>query len=231
VTRTDGRGSEADPGSDPGAAEIDHPSPGERTVLEPGCARCPALVDSRTEIAWGNGPPDADLFVVGEAPGAGDPDADVWRGGNHTGFAYTSRHSGRRIRRLLAALGYDDRSYYTNAVNCFPSDGEGSNREPTAGELANCRSHLEAELSAVDPAVVLPTGKHATRTVFALDDRELDGFLDAVLDPVESAALGAAVLPLLHPSYRDVWAARLGYDGDGYRAAVGDALAELLPGQ
>ncbi|WP_256295863.1 uracil-DNA glycosylase [Haloarchaeobius salinus] len=203
------------------------PQPDDRLVVEPGCERCPALVDCRERIAWGNGPTDADVVVVGEAPASGEPDADSWRGGNWTGMAYTSRHSGRRVRGLLADAGFPG-AFYTNAVNCFPCDGDGSNREPTAEELANCRDHLGTELEAVDPSVVVPTGKHATETVFAFDDRALDGFLDAVLSPVESGVLGCAVLPILHPSYQDVWVSRLGYEPDEYVAAVGDELASLV---
>ena len=200
------------------------PSSDERLVLEPDCRRCPALVESRTCISWGNGPADADVLVVGEAPGAGDPDAERWRGGNYTGMAYTSRHSGRRVRRLFEALGYTDRTFYTNAVKCFPSDGEGSNREPAPDELDSCRSHLEAEAAAVDPEVVVATGKHATKTVLAFDGRELDGFLDSVLEPVECASLNATLLPILHPSYQDVWLSRLGYDREEYRAEIAARL-------
>ncbi|WP_267641149.1 uracil-DNA glycosylase [Haloarchaeobius amylolyticus] len=204
------------------------PDAADRFVVEPGCARCPQLAECRQRIAWGNGPRDADVVVVGEAPAAGDPDADRWRGGNLTGLAYTSRHSGRRVRDLLASAGDPD-AYYTNAVKCFPEAPEGgTNREPTAEELANCRAHLETELATVAPAVVVPTGKHATETVFAFDDRTLDGFLDAVLEPVDSPELGCAVLPILHPSYQDVWVSRLGYDPGEYEAALGDALDRLV---
>jgi uracil-DNA glycosylase family 4 len=213
-----------------------HPRPDEALVLEPGCARCPELVECRTRISWGNGPAsskdgespdpaDADVMVVGEAPGAGDPDADTWKGGNHAGLAYTSRHSGRKIRSLFDALGYGNRTYYTNAVKCFPADGEGSNREPTAEELANCRGHLEAEIERVRPAVVVATGKHATATMLAFEGRTLDGFLGTVLEPVECPSLGVTLLPILHPSYQEVWLSRLGYDAEEYRAA----LAARLP--
>ncbi|WP_435348138.1 uracil-DNA glycosylase [Haloarchaeobius sp. HRN-SO-5] len=204
------------------------PDADDRLVLEPDCERCPALVDCRERISWGNGPTDADVVVVGEAPAAGDPVADEWRGGNWTGMAYTSRHSGRRVRDLLAATGHE--AFFTNAVKCFPcaADGSGDNREPAAEELATCRTHLDAELDRIDPAVVVTTGRHATGTVFAFDDRHLDGFLDSVLSPVESDALGCWVLPVLHPSYRDVWAGRLGYDADEYVAAVGAALDRLV---
>ncbi|QCJ47032.1 uracil-DNA glycosylase family protein [Haloprofundus sp. MHR1] len=202
-----------------------HPDESEKNVLEPGCARCPALVESRTCISWGNGPTDADVVVVGEAPGAGDPDADIWKGGNHTGFAYTSKHSGRRIRSLFESLGYADRTYYTNAVNCFPEGEDGSNREPTPEERRNCRVHLETELEAVSPDLVVTTGRHATATLLAFDDERLDGFLDRVLEPFDSEALDVRVLPLLHPSYQEVWLSRLGYTAEAYR----DAIAEHLP--
>jgi len=201
----------------------DPPSPDDALVLAPDCRRCPALADARDRIAWGNGPRDAAVLVVGEAPAAGDPDDPEWPGGNRSGLAYTSRHSGRRIRSLLASVGVDD-AFYTNAVKCFPPDGDGSNREPTAAERSNCRRHLRTELGAVDPAVVLPTGKHATTSLLAVEGRELDGFLDCVLEPVDCPALGVTAVPLLHPSYADVWRSRLGYDRETYR----DALAATL---
>lgn len=205
----------------------DTPSPpahDDALVLDTDCKRCPALADARDCIAWGNGPRDADVLVVGEAPAAGDPDDPTWPGGNRSGLAYTSRHSGRRIRSLLAAIGLDGRSFYTNAVKCFPSDGEGSNREPTAAERSNCRAHLRTEIERVDPAVILATGNHATASLLAADGRELDGFLDHVLDPIDVPALETTVVPLLHPSYAAVWRSRLGYDRDEYRAALASTL-------
>ncbi len=206
------------------------PDPEDRLVLEPDCERCPALADCRDRIAWGNGPRDADVLVVGEAPAAGDPDRDAWRGGNRTGLAYTSAHSGRRIRDLLAAVGHPD-AFYTNAVKCFPADPADptTNREPTPEERAACRAHLLTELDVVDPAVAVPTGKHATTSLFAAADRDLDGFLDSVLEPVALPTLGVTALPLLHPSYQDVWRSRLGYDdAAAYREAVAERLAECL---
>ncbi len=217
--------------------------PDRRHVMAPGCRRCPALVSGRERISWGTGPGDADVIVVGEAPGYGNPEADRWRGGNWTGKAYTSRHSGRRIRRLLADVGYPD-AYYTNAVKCFPASEEPrsseasgeaaskdetpTNREPTPGERERCRDHLLAEIDSVSPAVVLATGKHATTSVLAAEGRELDGFLDCVLEPIPLGGLGLTLLPILHPSYQDVWVARLGYEPEEYRTAVGEALEDLV---
>jgi len=202
------------------------PDPETRNRLATDCRRCPALAGARECIAWGNGPADADVVVVGEAPGAGDPDADRWRGGNWTGLAYTSRHSGRRVRELMAAVGHPD-AYYTNAVKCFPPDGEGSNREPTAEERANCRPYLRTELETVDPRVVVPTGRHATLSVLALagDAGAVDGFLELVLESLDPPELDARVVPVLHPSYREVWLPRIGHTADSYRARLADLLA------
>jgi len=201
------------------------PAPAERNPLAADCRRCPALVEARERISWGVGPADAEVVVVGEAPGAGDPEVERWQGGNWTGMAYTSRHSGRRVRATMERAGVE--AYFTNAVKCYPADGE-SNREPTDEERANCRPYLREEIEQIDPACVVATGGHATRSLLAVEGRSVDSFLDLVLEPQDCPTLGAPVLPLLHPSYREVWVARLGYSEEAYLDTVSDRLAELL---
>lgn len=112
-------------------------------------------------------------------------------------------------------------------MKCFPADREEptTNREPTPEERETCRTHLLTELETVDPAVVVATGKHATATLLNAVDRDLDGFLDRVLDRIRLPGLDADLVPILHPSYREVWLARLGYDRATYR----EELAALLP--
>ena len=200
---------------------MEFPDPDSRNVLAADCRRCPALAESRTCISWGNGPLDADVVVVGEAPAEGDPGADQWRGGNLTGMAYTSRASGRKVRRLLADAGFGHEDcYFTNAVKCHPPE----NRDPTSEELENCRPYLVEEVGTVAPQAVLTTGKHATETVLALDGDRLDGFLDSVLEPRTSEALDVPVVPLLHPSYQEVWLSRLGYGYDEYAGAIAETV-------
>jgi len=215
--------------------EAAYPDPAERNGYGD-CRRCPALVDCRERISWGVGPRDATVVVVGEAPGAGDPDAGRWKGGNWTGMAYTSRASGRKVRAMVADLGYGEEAYYTNAVKCFPCAGEkGSgdgtesvenptNREPTAEELASCRPYLLDEIATVAPDWVLATGKHATRSLFAVDGRSVEGFLDLVLEPVTLSGIDPPVLPLLHPSYQEVWLSRLDHSRASYLRAIREVL-------
>ncbi|MFC6960781.1 uracil-DNA glycosylase [Halocatena marina] len=199
------------------------PNPDSKNAIAESCTRCSALVESRECISWGVGPNNADLVVVGEAPGAGTPDAEQWQGGNWTGMAYTTRHSGRKIRDMMAEIGYSG-VYYTNAVKCFPSDGAGSNREPTSEERTNCRSHLVREIKQIRPQCVITTGKHATQALLAVEEKTIDGFLDTILEPITCPKLAVPVLPILHPSYQAVWLSRLGFTRESYLDAIRKAI-------
>ncbi len=112
------------------------------------CERCPALVESRSRIVNGVGPVDADLLLVGEAPGATEDEA---------GEPFVGR-SGELLNEALANAGIDRADVrITNCVRCRPPD----NRDPRVGELSNCGEWLHAEIAAVDPTVILAVGKVA----------------------------------------------------------------------
>lgn len=208
---------------------VEFPDPQTRNVIEPGCSRCPALVESRERISWGTGSLDADIMIVGEAPARGDPTADEWQGGNWTGMAYTGDHSGKIIRGIFENLKYGPRELYvTNAVKCFPYNGTGSNREPTQSERETCYDHLLTEITQVDPTVVVATGKHATQSVLDRESITIDRFIDTVLDPIECPYHSITLLPLLHPSYQHVWLPRLGYTRAEYIHSIGETLDQLL---
>jgi len=110
------------------------------------CERCPALCASRSRIVNGVGPGDADLVLVGEAPGAREDEAGepfVGRSGDVLDEALRDRGLGRGDVRI------------TNCVRCRPPE----NRDPTGEELDNCRPYLEREIELLDPAVVVTLGK------------------------------------------------------------------------
>jgi DNA polymerase len=111
-----------------------------------GCERCRDLCASRSRIVNGTGPADANLLFVGEAPGEqedreGEP--FVGRSGDVLGEALRANGLGRADVRI------------TNCVRCRPPD----NRDPTGEELANCRGYLEAEITRVDPTLLVALGK------------------------------------------------------------------------
>lgn len=110
------------------------------------CTRCPALVDSRSRIVNGTGPDDADLVFVGEGPGAQE---------DSQGEPFVGR-SGTVLDDALRDVGIAREDVrITNCVRCRPPD----NRDPTKDELESCRGYLEAELAALNPAVIVTLGK------------------------------------------------------------------------
>ncbi|HXQ75534.1 MAG TPA: uracil-DNA glycosylase [Acidimicrobiales bacterium] len=115
-----------------------------------GCTRC-ALARTRTQVVFGVGDPTAELLFVGEGPGR---DEDL------AGEPFVGR-SGKLLDKLvLQELGLDRaRFYIANVVKCRPP----GNRDPLPAEIESCRPYLEAQLSLIDPAVVVTLGNFATR--------------------------------------------------------------------
>lgn len=150
-----------------------------------GCTRCPALVESRTGIVNGQGAPDADLVLVGEAPGRREDAA---------GVPFVGR-SGDVLNGALADRGLDRATVrITNCVRCRPPD----NRDPHVEERTNCRDHLERELRAVDPSVVMPLGRVPAEELL---DRSVR--VTAEAGRTETVALGGrerTVVVGLHPA-------------------------------
>ncbi|AAG20230.1 MULTISPECIES: uracil-DNA glycosylase [Halobacterium] len=149
------------------------------------CTRCDALVESRSQVVNGDGPSDADVLFIGEAPGATEDD---------TGVPFVGR-SGDVLDDELAAAGLAREDVrITNCVRCRPPD----NRDPHSEELANCRSHLVAEVDSVDPAVIVTLGKVPSEHVL-----ERSVAVTGEAGSVERVSLGGTtrdVVVCLHPA-------------------------------
>lgn len=117
------------------------------------CTKC-ALCHSRTRVVFGEGPLNADLFVVGEAPGFNeDAEGAPFRGA-----------SGMLLGRVLDSMQIDrGRVYWTTIVKCRPP--ETPPRAPKPAEVNSCRPYLMAQLAAVDPKVVVAFGDVASRVL------------------------------------------------------------------
>lgn len=116
------------------------------------CRRCGPLCGARTKVVFGEGPLNAPLFVVGEAPGFNeDRDGRPFRGA-----------SGMLLDRLLYSVGLErDEMYLTTLVKCRTPEG----RPPKPSEVNACRPYLLSQLSAVDPMVVVALGDLASRAL------------------------------------------------------------------
>jgi uracil-DNA glycosylase family 4 len=129
-------------------------------TTEPGrdCPLCPRLVafrkaNRKAEPTWFNapvpcfGPVDAELAVVGLAPGL--------RGANRTGRPFTGDYAGDLLYATLSEFGFARGKYQArpddgfnlvnarivNAVRCVPPENK-----PTPQEIHTCRQFLIAEL-------------------------------------------------------------------------------------
>ncbi len=116
------------------------------------CRKCGPLCQARTKVVFGEGPLNAALFVVGEAPGFNEDREGVpFRGA-----------SGMLLDRLLRSVGLGRESVYlTTLVKCKTPEG----RPPKPAEINACRPYLLAQLAAVDPRVIVAMGDLASRSL------------------------------------------------------------------
>jgi uracil-DNA glycosylase len=113
-----------------------------------GCVRCP-LAAGRTQVVFGEGSVDAELALVGEAPGFHED-----REG--TPFAGRAREL---LERLLGGVGLSlDEVYLATVLKCRPP----GNRDPLPEETAACEPYLFRQLELVRPRVVATLGGFAT---------------------------------------------------------------------
>ncbi len=145
------------------------------------CTRC-SLAESRTQVVFGMGNPDADLVLVGEGPGAEE---------DRQGLPFVGR-SGQLLDRLVREeMGLTrEHCYVMNAVKCRPP----GNRDPRPDELAACRPWFDAQLAAIRPRVVVTLGNVATRAV--LGTTEGITRLRGRTFPLDDAV----VIPTFHPA-------------------------------
>jgi DNA polymerase len=161
--------------------------PGPRDALRnlekkiDGCTRC-KLCQGRTTIVFGSGDPNADLMVIGEAPGA---EEDV------QGKPFVGR-AGQLLTRMLQSVGWSrDEVYISNIVKCRPP----GNRNPEPDEIASCEPFLLGQLGAIQPKVILALGNFAAQTL--LKTKEPIGKLRGRVHPSGSIAL----VPTFHPAF------------------------------
>lgn len=119
------------------------------------CRLC-ALAETRNSVVFGVGNPDADLVLIGEAPGR---DEDL------KGEPFVGR-AGQLLDRMLHAVGLDrERVYIMNTIKCRPPN----NRDPKPDEVAACNLWFEQQLEALQPKMICLLGRVAAQTVLETD--------------------------------------------------------------
>ena len=155
----------------------------------PDCTLCPRLAAFRAANRAAHpdfhnapvssfGPPDAELLIVGLAPGL--------KGANRTGRPFTGDYAGDLLYRTLLECGlaagdYDRRPddglklvncRVTNAVRCVPPENK-----PTPAEARTCRRFLESEIRSLGALkIILALGRVAHDAVVATAGGRLSAF-------------------------------------------------------
>ncbi|MGZ8579466.1 MAG: uracil-DNA glycosylase [Actinomycetota bacterium] len=144
------------------------------------CTRC-RLAESRTQVVFGVGNPDADLLFIGEAPGLHEDK----QGEPFVGAA------GQLLTRMLGEIGLlRSDVYIANVLRCRPP----GNRDPLPDEIEACTPWLVETISLVQPSVIVTLGNFATKYVLTTT-RGITSMRGAVYD-----WHGRRVIPTFHPA-------------------------------
>jgi uracil-DNA glycosylase family 4 len=152
------------------------------------CTRC-ALWGSRTNAVVGSGCLDAEIVLVGEAPG---------RTEDELGLPFVGR-AGRVLDDILGKAGLSrDDVFIMNLVKCRPPN----NRKPKKGEIGSCEPYLVEQLEVIEPRVIAPMGNSPLGYFF-----RRYGLGRAVIGDVHGEAVhvdekwgGVTLFPLYHPA-------------------------------
>jgi uracil-DNA glycosylase family 4 len=111
-----------------------------------------SLKATATNLVFADGNPEAQLMLIGEAPGAEE---------DRRGLPFVGA-AGQLLDRMLAAIGHDrTNSYITNIVNWRPP----GNRKPSPAEMALCQPFIDRHIALVNPALIVLLGDTAAKTL------------------------------------------------------------------
>ena len=118
------------------------------------CEKCPHLVRSRRQVVFGVGNVNADLMLVGEAPGMDE---------DRQGEPFVGR-AGQLLTKIIVAMGLTRQQVYIgNILKCrpdTPNQGYG-NRKPTMEEMETCIPWLLEQIEIIRPKVLVGLGATA----------------------------------------------------------------------
>jgi DNA polymerase len=150
------------------------------------CSICTALEKSRKQTVFGDGDPDADIVLIGEAPGADEDEQGVPFVGQ-AGKWLNTIITKRDLRR--------EDVFICNILRCRPRSVLPKNRPPRAEEAKNCRPFLDRTLDIVKPKVICCLGAVAAKRLLGSQYTTMDRMRGKVFDYD-----GIAVICTHHPT-------------------------------
>lgn len=120
------------------------------------CKKC-ALYETRTNVVFGTGNQNADVMFIGEGPGEQE---------DLSGKPFVGR-GGQLLDTILRLIDLDRSKniYIANMVKCRPP----KNRDPLNVEQEACSGWLRAQISLVDPKIIVCLGRIAALTYIKPD--------------------------------------------------------------
>lgn len=117
------------------------------------CRRC-ELWKTRRNAVPGEGNPDSQIMLIGEAPGYWE---DI-KGKPFVGAA------GKLLNTLLseASLSRED-VFIGNVLKCRPP----KNRKPLPDEIKTCTSYLDSQIRVIQPKFIVTLGNYSTAYIFS----------------------------------------------------------------
>src|SRR3989338_6941719 len=102
----------------------------------------------KTNLVFGEGNPDCDVFFVGEAPGFNE---------DQEKRPFVGR-AGQLLRKSIRELGWKEGDVYiTNIVKRRPPE----NRDPLPEEIEKYKPYLTRQIKIITPKVIVPLGRFA----------------------------------------------------------------------
>jgi DNA polymerase len=116
------------------------------------CHKC-SLARGRTKTVPGQGPANARLMFIGEAPGFHE---------DRQGLPFVGA-AGQFLEELLASIGMSrEQVYICNVIKCRPPN----NRDPLPEEIEACRPYLDRQIEIVRPRVIVTLGRFSMARYF-----------------------------------------------------------------
>ena len=115
------------------------------------CIKC-SLHSTRKNFVFGTGNYNADLMLIGEAPGADE---------DEQGQPFVGR-AGKLLTDILKAINFEREDVFIcNILKCRPP----GNRNPLPEEIAKCEPYLLKQIELIKPKFILCLGAYAGQTM------------------------------------------------------------------
>lgn len=153
------------------------------------CVNCAHLVQSRKQVVFGVGNPDAEVMFVGEAPGA---DEDV------VGEPFVGK-AGQLLTKIIEAMNFRRADVYiANILKCRPNmpPGEPGNRKPTHAEMDVCKPYLLQQIEIIRPNILVALGATAVEGLLGMEKAGITRMRGTWKE-----FHGIPLMPTFHPSF------------------------------